>query len=396
MFHQGVYYVQEASSMFLEQLKQLVNVNDALVILDLCAAPGGKSTHLMNLFPNSLIISNEIIRSRAKILAENCTKWGHSNSIVTNSEPSFLGQLEGMFDLILVDAPCSGEGMFRKDPNARSEWSLENVDNCAVRQRDIIKNIYPALKENGLLVYSTCTFNEKENDQNCKFFCNEYGLEVLSLSNIPSSEIVKTEFGYQFYPHKIKGEGFYMSFMSKKESSNELRLKNILSKDIKPSLAATKQILKNCIDIKSNYSNTLDYFDYAEMTYIFPTNFIPQLFAIQQRCRIVQFGTKVGKILKNKLQPEHDLITNNNVALTHFPSVEISYEKAVSFLKKENFLIENSPLGWIVLTFNSVHLGWIKSVGNRFNNYYPNELKIFNPNLQDSFSLTSFQTEKNE
>ncbi len=376
--------------MFLEQVQQLVDVNASLVILDLCAAPGGKSTHLMDLFPNSLIVSNEIIRSRAKVLAENCTKWGNANSIVTNSEPAFLGQLEGMFDIILIDAPCSGEGMFRKDPNARSEWSLENVENCVVRQRDIVENILPSLKEKGLLIYSTCTFNEKENDQNIQFFCSEYGLEFKSLPQLPSDSIVKTEVGYQFFPNKTKGEGFYMSFMTKTIPSKEYKIKNSVSKDIKPVQPTTKQVLASSLLIKSTSKTSLDYYEYAEMIHLFPVSYISHLSAIQQRCRIVQFGTKVGKILKYKLQPEHDIISSTAIDLSSFPVVEISYDNAVSFLKKETFQLDNLPLGWVVLSYNSLNLGWIKSVGNRFNNYYPNELKIFNPNLKSDFSMSQF------
>jgi NOL1/NOP2/fmu family ribosome biogenesis protein len=391
LFHQGAYYVQEASSMFLEQLKQLVDLQAPLVILDLCAAPGGKSTHLMDLFPNSLIVSNELIRSRAKILAENCTKWGNSNSIVTNSEPAFLGQLVGMFDVILIDAPCSGEGMFRKDVNARNEWSLNNVDNCVIRQQDIVRDILPALKENGLLIYSTCTFNEKENDQNIRFFCNEWDLEIQRLPILPSSDIVVTENGYQFYPHKTKGEGFYMSFLLKTTNSNEKRLKNVTSKDIKPVTVPLKQQLASFIQFKNNSLTTLDYFEYAEMLYLFPAQYSNQLYALQQHCRIVQFGTKIGKFIKNKLHPEHDLLLNSSIHLNTFSQVELNYDQAVSFLKKENFILDNTSLGWVILTFNNLPLGWIKSMGNRFNNYYPNELKIYNSNLKGNFSINQFQ-----
>lgn len=390
LFHQGAYYVQEASSMFLEQLKQLVDLQAPLVILDLCAAPGGKSTHLMDLFPNSLIVSNELIRSRAKILAENCTKWGNPNSIITNSEPAFLGQLEGMFDIILIDAPCSGEGMFRKDVNARSEWSLNNVENCVIRQKDIVKDILPALKENGLLIYSTCTFNEKENDQNIRFFCNVWDLETKRLPVLPSSDIVVTENGYQFYPNKIKGEGFYMSFLSKSTHSNEKRLKNVTSKDIKPVPHSLKQQLASIIQFKNHSLATLDYFEYAEMLYLFPANYCNQLYALQQHCRIVQFGTKIGKFIKTKLHPEHDLLLNSSINLDLFPQVELNYDQAVSFLKKENFVLDNTTLGWVILTYNNLPLGWIKSMGNRFNNYYPNELKIYNSNLKGNFSINQF------
>ena len=182
LFHAGCYYVQEASSMFVEQaLKQYMG-EEPVVMLDLCAAPGGKSTHIRSLLPdNSLLIANEVIRNRSQILAENLTKWGHPDVVVTNSDPSDFTPLEDFFDVILTDVPCSGEGMFRKDPVAISEWSPENVEICRQRQRRIIADIWPCLKPGGILIYSTCTYNTKENEENIRWIRDEFGAEVLPL-----------------------------------------------------------------------------------------------------------------------------------------------------------------------------------------------------------------------
>lgn len=211
LFHAGVYYVQEASSMFLVQaIKQ--HFPEAQTVLDLCAAPGGKSTLLSQTLPeSSLLVSNEIIRSRAYILAENLIKWGNPNVVVTNNDPKDFDTLSGFFDAIVIDAPCSGEGMFRKDAGAIEEWSEYNVKLCAERQRQIVSSVWDALKTDGILVYSTCTFNREENEENVRWICEELGADLLNIDLHGNEDITVSDFGYRFYPHKTKGEGFFMS-----------------------------------------------------------------------------------------------------------------------------------------------------------------------------------------
>src|SRR5260221_5910839 len=223
LFHAGAYYVQEASSMFLEQaLKQTVDLSQPICVLDLCAAPGGKSTHLLSLMSReSLLVSNETIRSRATILAENIQKWGSNNVVVTNNDPEDFGKLEGFFDAIVVDAPCSGEGLFRKDPNAVNEWSEEHIELCVVRQQRIINQVWPSLKKNGVLIYCTCTYNEKENEKNIHWLVEEKKVESVKLK-VESEwgvEEVKTKntYGYRFLPHQVKGEGFFIAVVRKTE-----------------------------------------------------------------------------------------------------------------------------------------------------------------------------------
>ena len=179
LFHAGCYYVQEASSMFVERVLQAY-VKEPVVMLDLCAAPGGKSTLCRSVLPEgSLLIANEVMRNRSQILAENLIKWGHPEVIVTNNDPADFTDLTHLFDVILTDVPCSGEGMFRKDQVAVDEWSLENVDVCWKRQRRILTDIWPALKPGGLLIYSTCTFNREEDEDNVAWIAKELGAEIL-------------------------------------------------------------------------------------------------------------------------------------------------------------------------------------------------------------------------
>ena len=216
LFHAGVYYVQEASSMFLQQaVKQ--HFPEARTVLDLCAAPGGKSTLLSQALPeSSILVSNEIIRSRAYILVENLIKWGNPNTVVTNNEPKDFASLPGFFDAIVVDAPCSGEGMFRKDPGAIQEWSEYNVKLCAERQSEILTSVWNALKNDGILVYSTCTYNREENEENVRWICNELGAELLTINLEGNTDITESDFGYRFYQHKTKGEGFFLAVLQKK------------------------------------------------------------------------------------------------------------------------------------------------------------------------------------
>ncbi len=215
-FHCGVYYVQEASSMFLYQVAgQLFPYAER--VLDLCAAPGGKSTLLLQALPkDALLISNEIVYRRYKILVENTIKWGNPNVIVTNNKPEDFKVLSGYFDVVVVDAPCSGEGMFRKNPDAVNEWSEQNVYLCARRQKEILVDAWNTLKTDGILVYSTCTYNREENEKNVRWVCNELNGELLEVDLKGNNQITQTGYGYRFYPHKTRGEGFFIAVLKKK------------------------------------------------------------------------------------------------------------------------------------------------------------------------------------
>ncbi len=220
LFHSGCYYPQEASGMFLEQIfKQVAITSGQLRILDLCAAPGGKSTHLSSLTGhNGILVSNEVIRSRASVLSENISRWGASNTLVTQNDPSDFKTLAGFFDIILVDAPCSGEGMFR-DKVARDEWSVESAAHCSDRQKRILMDVWPALRENGILIYSTCTFNPAENEHNLRWLLDRHPAESVRLNISDFQGISEIEYkgvtGYGFFPDKIRGEGLFFSVLRK-------------------------------------------------------------------------------------------------------------------------------------------------------------------------------------
>ena len=238
--HSGVYYVQESSSMFLEQAFLQSGLVGDIKILDLCAAPGGKSTHLASLISdNSLLISNDVIRSRSQILSENLKKWGNPNVVVTNNDPNDFKRLPAFFDAIVIDAPCSGEGLFRRDERAIQEWSPDNAQLCAQRQQRIVADVWPALKEGGILIYSTCTFNPAENEENIKWLNEFADIEPITLNLSDNWGITRTDAGelpcYRFYPHKVDGEGFFLAVVRKTGSSEDGHQKKLKENPLKAS-----------------------------------------------------------------------------------------------------------------------------------------------------------------
>ncbi|HLA59991.1 MAG TPA: RsmB/NOP family class I SAM-dependent RNA methyltransferase, partial [Puia sp.] len=227
LFHAGAYYVQEASGMFVSfALKQIADLNQKLKVLDLCAAPGGKSTLIQSLIsPQSLLLCNEVIKTRVPVLTQNLTKWGRANGIVSNNDPSHFRRMPGFFDIILIDAPCSGSGLYRKDPDAASSWSTELVKLCNQRQQRILSDVWDCLKEDGFLIYSTCSYSKEENEDILDFLFNQYSCKTVTLNPDPIWNIVETQsdlagaLGYRFYPDKLSGEGFFLSIIQKKQTA---------------------------------------------------------------------------------------------------------------------------------------------------------------------------------
>ena len=370
LFHAGAYYVQEASSMFLCQAV-MQHFPNAEMLLDLCAAPGGKSTLLTQYLPdNSLLVSNEIVSQRAMILAENITKWGNHNVFVSSNEPRDFAKMEGMFDGIVVDAPCSGEGMFRKNSTAITEWSAANVEMCAARQKQILTDVWKALKANGILVYSTCTFNRSENEENVKWICENLGAERLFVDLKGNNNITETDFGYRFYPHKTLGEGFFISVLRKtSENARKQKIKTNKQANIKPlksgdcpfKLDKIKEwkIVNNNNLIRAYEASMFEKFLYLEQN----------LYRIQSSLLIAE-------------QKGRDFVPSAALALAKcfdtesVTKNEIDKQTAISFLKRENIILPNTEKGFVLLTFEGVPLGWVKNLGNRCNNLYPNSWKI--------------------
>jgi NOL1/NOP2/sun family putative RNA methylase len=374
--HAGAYYVQEASSMFLEQaLKQSTELDQPLRVLDLCAAPGGKSTHLLSMIhKDSLLVSNEVIRSRAQILAENIQKWGCSNVIVTNSDPEAFQKLNGFFDVIVVDAPCSGEGLFRKDPEAAKEWSEDHIALCSTRQRRILDDVWPALRENGLLVYSTCTFNTIENEDTLTWLAEKQSVEFINLEIQPAWGIEKITLGkaigYRFYPHRIEGEGFFISVVRKLDVEPEIR--------IRPGRNFALASRNISDQLKTWTLNPEEYKIIRQENLLIqiPSKWFDEMAYISNQLHVVNKGTAVAEIKHDKLIPEHSIALSTQLNRTQFHSINLDLEQALSYLRKESLLIGEGEKGFALVTFDGYTLGWVNLLGNRVNNLYPSAWRI--------------------
>lgn len=344
LFHAGLYYVQEASSMFHEHvIQQLIHEigNDDLRVLDLCAAPGGKSIAIRSILPdNCLLYSNEPIRARAQVLMENMLKWGHPNVVVTNNYARDYQRANMRFDIIVADVPCSGEGMFRKDANAIDEWSLQNVEKCWRLQREIITDIWPCLKPGGYLVYSTCTFNAHENEENVNWIAERLGADFVNVHtkeewNITGS-LIDHHPMYRFIPGKTRGEGLFVAVLKKHE-------------DDAPDVHAREAMLRIMTDKQ-----------------LVPPN-------------------------KKKDIPNHSKALSIRLQRNEYPNVDIDYQQAISYLRKEAIVLPSeTPRGIVLLTYQHAPIGFAKNIGNRANNLYPMEWRIKSTHIPEHETILEF------
>jgi 16S rRNA C967 or C1407 C5-methylase (RsmB/RsmF family)/NOL1/NOP2/fmu family ribosome biogenesis protein len=376
-FHAGCYYVQEASSMFLEQaLRQTLDLSKALKVLDLSAAPGGKSTHIQSLISkDSLLVSNEVIKSRANILKDNIIKWGCSNVMVTSNDPKDFSRLTGFFDAIIVDAPCSGSGLFRRDPEAISEWSLNNVSLCSQRQQRILADVWPALKQGGILIYSTCSYSQEEDEDIVNWLIKELPIASCSLSIDNSWGIIESSGGYRFWPDKIKGEGFFIACFRKTGEEDEISIKG------KNKLEA---INRKEMDILGHWVNReeTDFFKHENTVYAWPAALVNSFSFLLNQLRVIYSGTIIGELLRDKLVPGHALAMSR--LLNH--SIEnsaLDYDNAIRYLQRKDIIQPIESKGWQTVTYEGQILGWINRLLNRINNYYPRELRILKDNQSD-------------
>ena len=377
LLHAGVYYVQEAGSMFLDEVLRTLSGSLSTgegggrgrsCVLDLCAAPGGKSTLLRAALPDDCVLySNEPDRRRANILMENMQKQGHPNVIVTNNYAIDYQKSGLTFDLIVCDVPCSGEGMFRKDHDSIGEWSLQNVMKCASLQRSIIEDIWPCLNDGGVLVYSTCTFNLHEDEENVKWICETLGAEIIPIEvkeewNITGSLLKGWDKPvYRFIPGTTKGEGLFMAVMRKRPLTRPADTLSPRGEGEVSNGSSKKRSLREKV--------------------ISPSPLGERVSAgrVRGHLRVLSDGHPVGTQKGKNIIPAHAEALLINLPKDKYPFAELSKEDALKYLHHEAIVLDaDVPKGFVIVTYQGHPLGFVKNIGNRANNLYPQEWKIRN------------------
>lgn len=368
--HQGLYYVQDASSMFIAMVaRQISAALGPVRWLDACAAPGGKSTCVAdNLAQGSVVVANELVPARAAALRENIIKWGNPAVIVTRADSRSFGRLRNFFDVVAADVPCSGEGMMRKDPDAVSQWSEALIERCAAVQREIVDSLWEAVAPGGFMVYSTCTFNRRENEEMVDHIVSDLGGEIVRIDGVdPSWGIVESEGGYRFIPGRLRGEGLFMALISKPGQRP-----NRASQRIRPVAHAAS----GWIDSKGE--NIIISAQGDRVNACQPA-MLPVLKEIEQTkgIDIIHHGTVIGRTKGRDLIPDHSLAMSTLLRREAFPQVDLSTAEALSYLRCETITLpSDTPRGHVLLTHAGHPLGFAKHLGNRTNSLYPREWRI--------------------
>ena len=380
-FHAGAYYVQDSSSMFVGHafrhiLKDLrVPSGRPFRVLDLCAAPGGKTTDLAASLREAfgdafILVANEVMKARAGVLADNVALWGDPNVVVTSDDPSAFAGLPGFFDVILADVPCSGEGMFRKDEEAQKQWSEDNVALCEARQRRIIADVWPSLARDGVLIYSTCTFNRYENDGNVRWTADELGAEPLFRDDVlvPGNGVIKTELGYSLVPGHVEGEGQYCSALRKK---SDVEWREIKARGMRPSKAsAVPKGLKVPVDRDVTVRMK------GETVTAVPAVISADLAVLEPQLHVIAAGCAVGVMKAGTLVPDADLALSIMLDKDAYSSAEVDQKTALAYLHRDAIMLPDSPKGFVLVRYEGLPLGFVKNLGNRCNNLHPQSRRI--------------------
>ncbi len=377
-WHAGRYYVQDASSMFIAHVIRSL-IHEPVRYLDLCAAPGGKTTAaLQALLPRSLVVANEIIPPRARVLADNVIRWGTPRSVVTSNAPAHLGKMTHFFDVIAADVPCSGEGMMRKDDEAVAQWTPALVEQCAQRQREILNDVWQALRPGGLLIYSTCTYNRQENEEIAEFIVNELGAVSLEVPVEPSWKIhpaIGSDcYCYRFMPHRVDGEGLFMAVFRKEgDATRQIpRIKEIMPK--KPD------------EIGKNWLANPDEFVIEQQGDLFiavPQDISREVAALRASLNVLHAGGELATVMGRKMVPHHALAMSMSRAVDAFPVCEVDYPTALRYLRGESVCLDG-PRGFVLVAHQGAVLGFANNLGNRANNLYPKPQRILSTHLPDA------------
>lgn len=384
-FHAGAYYVQEASSQFAGYIVSMaVGGAEACKgqrVLDMCAAPGGKSTHYATLVgERGLVVANEINRSRAAVLADNARKWGLGNMVVTCNDSARVADFEEWFDVVAVDAPCSGEGMFRKSDEACEQWSEANVAMCAERQWEILQNAFRSLKPGGVLLYSTCTFNRTEDEDVVGRACEEFGDELLAVDDIPIGDdwgVVTGREGvfqtFRFFPHRLTGEGMFMAVARKAGlATSRRRMPKARRKVMEAVDKRTAQELSRWV----KESEQMRFFAAGDTLYGCRKEHYDEVEALAGTLAVIYSGVAMGQVFKGKLKPDGALALYAGVNHDAVACCEVDEQEALKFLRKQDMGAAQFSEGVNMVLYGGRPLGFVKRVGARVNNMYPNSLRI--------------------
>ena len=374
-WHAGHYYVQDASSMFIAHVIRHF-IHEPVRYLDLCAAPGGKTTAAIQALPQqSLVVANEIVPSRARVLADNVIRWGNPCCMVTSNAPAQLSRLTHFFDVIAADVPCSGEGMMRKDAEAVAQWSPALVNQCAGRQREILTDVWQALRPGGLLIYSTCTFNPQENEEVAEFIVNDLGATSLEVPveaswNIHPA-IGSACHGYRFMPHRVDGEGLFMAVFRKDGSA--------LRQDIRIKERSAKTDHQSCLGWLIHPDDyVLD--QQGELLIAVPKSISREVAALRTSMSVLHAGVELAAVTGRKVVPRHDVAMSTGRGADVFPVCEVDYSTALRYLRGESVVIDG-PRGYVLVAHGGAVLGFANNLGNRANNLYPKPQRILSTHL---------------
>ncbi len=391
-FHGGAYYVQDSSSMFVgHAFRHLLAGLDRpagrpVRVLDLCAAPGGKTTDmaasLREAFGDDfLLVSNEVMKARAGVLADNVALWGDPNVVVTSDDPRAFAGLPGFFDVIVADVPCSGEGMFRKDEEAQRQWSEDNVALCQARQRRIVADVWPALVENGIFIYSTCTFNKYENDGNVRWIAEELGAEAMFVEDELKADVIKTELGYSLVPGHVEGEGQYCSAL-RKTSGGGTEIPYAKRADFangsrkKGSPLANKGVFANGKELEGLFTIEMGFRQKGETVVAVPGQLVQEVSVLESALHVIAAGCAVGEMKGKTLVPDADLALSTAFNRAAFPEAEVDRKTALAFLHRDAISLPDAPKGYVTIIYDGMPLGFVKNLGNRCNNLHPQSRRI--------------------
>lgn len=358
LHHAGAFYMQEPSAMF---TVNAFNFKGDERVLDMCAAPGGKSIQIANRIPNGVLVSNEINKSRSGILYSNIERMGLKNVVISNDTPENIGEAYGnFFDVVLVDAPCSGEGMFRRGEDVTSQWNENLPQMCAMRQLDILSCADKTLKQGGYLIYSTCTYSVEENENVINEFIKNYDYELININHKFSKGINMPQVA-RLYPYLVKGEGQFVALLKKKNENYHSSYSGLKLTNSKH----TKDF------IKSNLNIEFDCYEYQNYNY-----YIPCKEAIKKHINYVSVGVRLGQLVNGRFEPHHNLFTafgNNFINNLNFDYNDDGVKK---YLKGDTLEVDNLD-GFGAILVNGCALGGYKISKGKFKNYYPKGLRNF-------------------